>query len=426
MRVYRLAACVVWVAAVMCWFPARSAANNPVDPDFIDVQLIAASDLDNVTAMTFAPDGRLFILEQDGTVRIYADGQLLPDPFMQLTVDDEGERGLLGLAFDPDFANNQYIYVYYTTPEPVNQISRFTADGDQVAPNSELPLMTLEELTAKNHNGGALAFGNDGKLYAAVGDGGNTPDEAQSLDSRSGVILRLNTDGSIPTDNPFYNTVTGENRAIWAYGLRNPFVIDFDEQTGDLFINDVGGGLFEEIDQGQAGANYGWPIFEGNLKRRQNEPTPLDYASPLHDYARGSDGTCAITGGEVYRPAVPQFPAEYEGTYFFTDFCGGKIRRYLGGGTETDFAVNLGFGLVDLETAPNGSLYYLKRAGQLRRISYVNPDVNDDTVVTPADAVYVVNRLNTADLSADVDGSGDVTGTDVDHVIGALGTTRSN
>ncbi len=374
MRVYRLAACVVWVAAVMCWFPARSAANNPVDPDFIDVQLIAASDLDNVTAMTFAPDGRLFILEQDGTVRIYADGQLLPDPFMQLTVDDEGERGLLGLAFDPDFANNQYIYVYYTTPEPVNQISRFTADGDQVAPNSELPLMTLEELTAKNHNGGALAFGNDGKLYAAVGDGGNTPDEAQSLDSRSGVILRLNTDGTIPTDNPFYNTVTGENRAIWAYGLRNPFALVFDHETGDLFINDVGEAAREEINRGEAGANYGWPILEGDVVHREGE-TPSDYVPPIYDYPRG-DSTCAITGGEVYRPSVSHFPQEYVGDYFFTDFCADRIWRYdLETGDVSDFVTGLDRSIIDIVTGPDGSLYYLRYPGVLRRLTFVGtPD----------------------------------------------------
>ena len=301
---------------------------------------------------------------------IYTDGEMLPDPFLEKDLNREQERGLLGLAFDPDFETNQYLYVFYTGPDDMNRISRFTADGNQVVPNSEYVLMVLEPMTSNFHNGGALAFGPDGKLYVGVGDGGNTPDEAQRLDSRSGVILRLNKDGSIPQDNPFYETAEGHHRAIWAYGLRNPFSLAFDRETGELFINDVGEFAREEINKGEAGANYGWPIFEGEVVHREGE-TPSDYVPPIYDYPRG-DSTCAITGGEVYRPSVPNFPQEYVGDYFFTDFCSDRIWRYdPETGDVSDFVTGLDRSIIDIVTGPDGSLYYLRYPGVLRRLTFV-------------------------------------------------------
>src|SRR5262245_29514069 len=189
---------------------------------------LIASGLNNPTAMQFAPDGRLFVCEQGGRLRVIKNGSLLSTPFVTVTVSSTGERGLLGVAFDPDFAVNQFVYIYYTATTPAihNRVSRFTASGDVAATGSEVVLMDLENLSATNHNGGALAFGPDEKLYVAVGENA-VASNAQSLSNRLGKVLRLNRDGSIPTDNPFFTTATGLNRAIWALGLRNPFTFAF-------------------------------------------------------------------------------------------------------------------------------------------------------------------------------------------------------
>src|SRR3954469_2014663 len=212
------------------------------------------------TAMAFAPDGRLFVCLQTGQLRVIKNGALLAAPFVSLAVDSSGERGLLGVTFDPNFASNQFVYVYYTTnAAPIhNRISRFTANGDVAAAGSEVILVDLDNLTATNHNGGAIHFGPDGKLYAAVGENANSAN-SQTLSNRLGKILRINPDGTIPTDNPFFSTAAGANRSIWALGLRNPFTFGFQPGTGRMFINDVGQSTWEEINDGIAGSNYGWP-----------------------------------------------------------------------------------------------------------------------------------------------------------------------
>src|SRR5688572_13437014 len=157
------------------------------------------------TAMAIAPDGRIFVCEQGGRLRVIKNGALLPAPFITISVDPAGERGLLGVAFDPMFALNNFVYVYYTVPSTPrhNRVSRFTANGDVVVPGSELGILELDNLTsATNHNAGAIHFGPDGKLYVAVGENA-TPSNAQTLNNRLGKVLRINSDGSIPTDNPF-------------------------------------------------------------------------------------------------------------------------------------------------------------------------------------------------------------------------------
>ena len=215
--------------------------------------------------MQFAPDGRLFICQQTGQLRVFKNGVLLTAPFVSLSVDSGGERGLLGVAFDPDFATNQFVYVYYTVPgSPAhNRVSRFTANGDVAAAGSELVILELNNLSgATNHNGGALHFGPDGRLYIAVGENANG-NHAQSMANLLGKMLRINRDGTIPADNPFFGTATGQNRAIWALGLRNPFTFAFQPGTGRMFINDVGQNAWEEINDGIAGSNYGWPTTEG-------------------------------------------------------------------------------------------------------------------------------------------------------------------
>ncbi|MFN2623828.1 MAG: sorbosone dehydrogenase family protein [Chthoniobacterales bacterium] len=321
------------------------------------------------TAMAFAPDGRLFVCVKTGQLRVIKNSGLLAAPFVSLSVDSNGERGLLGVAFDPNFSSNQFVYLYYTTStSPIhNRISRFTANGDVAAANSEVVLMDLDNLSsATNHNGGAIHFGPDGKLYAGVGENANSAN-AQTLSNRLGKILRINSDGSIPTDNPFYNTATGVNRSIWALGLRNPFTFGFQPGTGRMFINDVGQNAWEEIDDGIAGSNYGWPNCEGACA----SPNP-NFRDPLFQYAHANSSItgCAIVGAAFYNPPVNQFPASYLGKYFFGDLCGGWIRLFdPATGGVSDFASGIS-SLVDLQVGPDGVLYYLTQAsGQVFRVA---------------------------------------------------------
>jgi glucose/arabinose dehydrogenase len=352
------------VALVAAAAPTLSAATLPAG--FSETQI--ATGISAPTAMTFAPDGRIFVCQQGGSLRVIKNGILLATPFVTLTVNSSGERGLLGVAFDPNFASNQYVYVYYTATTPAlhNRISRFTANGDVALPGSEVVILELNNLSgATNHNGGAIHFGPDGMLYAGVGENANGPN-AQTLNNLLGKILRLNPDGTIPEDNPFFNIATGNNRAIWALGLRNPFTFAFQPGTGRMFINDVGQDTWEEINDGIPASNYGWPDTEGPTGNPQ-------YRSPLFYYGHGDNGTtgCAIAGGAFYNPSTVTFPIEYLGDYFFADFCSGWIRRFdPNDGSISDFATDIA-SPVDLMVGPDGSLYYLARgAGRLFRIDY--------------------------------------------------------
>jgi glucose/arabinose dehydrogenase len=363
-RQWRVTICLSMMAMLSA-LPAR-AATLPAG----FTEALVASGLNNPTAMQFAPDGRLFVCEQAGRLRVIKNGALLSTPFLTLTVSSSGERGLLGVAFDPNFAVNQYVYVYYTATSPAvhNRISRFTANGDVAVAGSEVVLLDLDNLTsATNHNGGALAFGPDGKLYAVVGENA-TPSNAQVLTNLLGKVLRLNSDGTIPTNNPFYATASGRNRAIWALGLRNPFTFAFSPSGSSMFINDVGQGTFEEINDGAAGANYGWPETEG-------QTTDPRFDSPRYSYPHTS-GACAIVGGAFYAPVTAQFPGDYLNDYFFADYCAGWIRRLdpANGNTVTTFATGIA-SPVDLKVGDDGSLYYLARVsggttGVVYRVSY--------------------------------------------------------
>lgn len=332
------------------------------------------------TAMALAPDGRVFVAEQTGKLRVIKGGQLLAEPFLTVPVDAQGERGLVGVEVHPDFPRTPYVYVYYTAPRPVvhNRISRFTASGDRAAKGSETVLLELPELAKPIHNGGAMHFGPDGKLYVAVGENA-VPENAQSLDNPLGKILRLEPDGSIPEDNPFYDRTEGLGRAIWALGLRNPFTFAFQPGTGRMLINDVGRKEWEEINEGVAGANYGWPLTEGPT----NDPA---FRAPIHVYRHGPgpETGCAITGGAFYDPVDPRFPAEYQGSYFFADFCSGWIRRLAPDGRAFAFATGIA-GPVDLEVAADGSLYYLQyESGAVTRISHTG-DPAPQITAQPAD-----------------------------------------
>lgn len=354
----------IWIVALA--IAGGTSALAASLPSGFTESLVAAG-LTNPTAMAFAPDGRLFVCQQGGQLRVITSAGLLPTPFVSLTVDSSGERGLLGVAFDPNFSTNQYVYVYYTatTPSVHNRVSRFTANGN-VAAGGETVILDLNNLSsATNHNGGAMHFGDDGKLYIGVGENA-TSSNSQTLANLLGKILRINADGSIPTDNPFYAQATNNNRAIWALGLRNPYTFAFQPLSGRMFINDVGQNTWEEINDGIAGSNYGWPDSEGPTSN-QNHRGPLYY----YGHGAGPLTGCAITGGTFYNPTTGQFPSEYVGSYFFADYCSGWINRFNpANGAVTTFATAIS-APVDLHVGSEGSLYYLARGiGRIYKITY--------------------------------------------------------
>jgi glucose/arabinose dehydrogenase len=365
---------------------------------------VVATGLASPTAMAFAPDGRIFVCQQGGQLRVVKNGALLTTPFLTVPTTSSGERGLLGVAFHPSFASNGFVYVYYTVTSPVhNRVSRFTASGDVAVPGSETVIMDLDGLSsATNHNGGAMHFGPDGKLYVAVGENANR-NNAQVFTNRLGKILRVNADGSIPSDNPFFSTASGLNRSIWALGLRNPFTFAFQPGTGRMFINDVGEVTWEEINDGIAGSNYGWPTTEGTT-------TDPRFRSPLLVYAHGTGAAtgCAITGGAFYNPATPQFPSSFVNKYFYADYCGNWIRVFdPAAGTSQSFATALS-SPVDLKVGPDGLLYYLMRGssgtlGRIRSTANQPPSITTQpasrTAAIGQQVTFTVNATGTQPLS---------------------------
>jgi glucose/arabinose dehydrogenase len=369
-------------AGALLAFMVSSAHGVVVLPSGFN-QSPVASGLTGPTDMEFAPDGRLFIAEEAGKVRIVKpDGTLATFLDISTKVDITGERGLLGVAFDPNFATNHFVYLHYTreatTTTPVhNRVVRVTANGNKAVAGSEVLIFRLNNQSAVNHLSGALDFARDGKLYISTGDN-TVPEKSQRLTNLFGKVLRINKDGTIPTGNPFYATATGNNRAIWALGLRNPFKFAVKPATNTIFINDVGADAWEEINPGASGANYGWNFCEGNHDN-PNRPGSVNcsaapYTAPLHEYGHGSTDTtgCSITGGAFYNPTAGQFPSNYEGDYFFADFCNGWIRTYdLSTKTATGFATGLS-SIVDLEVSQDGELYYLSRGspGSVTKIAH--------------------------------------------------------
>jgi hypothetical protein len=288
---------------------------------------------------------RLYVVEQGGLIKIILGGQVSPEPFLDISdrIASGGERGLLGLAFHPDFATNGRFFVNYTNPSGATRISEFRATSADGADPATERVRLLVPQPFSNHNGGAVAFGNDGLLYIALGDGGSGGDplgSGQDLGVLLGKILRIDVDSgapyAVPADNPFVSTA-GAEPEIWAYGLRNPFRMSFDRATGDLYIGDVGQSAREEIDVGLAtrggGENYGWNLTEGTLC--YDPPSGCDTSGitmPVLDYSHREG--CSVIGGAVY--AGCRMP-DLVGTYFYGDFCTGFVRSFrLADGVATD------------------------------------------------------------------------------------------
>lgn len=318
-----------------------------------------------------ANDGtnRLFIIEKPGRIRIYENGQTLPAAFLDITdrVDDSSnEMGLLGLAFHPDYEQNGYFYVNYTGEGGHTHISRFHAGGYTADPASEQALIIVEQ-PFPNHNGGGLAFGPDGYLYVALGDGGLAGDpykNGQNTSSLLGKILRIDVNHgekyAIPAGNPF-------GTEVWAYGLRNPWRISFDKASGDLWIGDVGQGAWEEIDYLPAGsapgANFGWSIMEGN-HGYDGEAQP-GLLLPAVEYSH--DFGCSVTGGFVYRGSMP----EWQGIYLYGDYCTGNVWGLMNvnGEWQNQLLFEAVGNITSFGQDEDGEIYIASDSGDIFRLS---------------------------------------------------------
>lgn len=347
----------------------------------VDLQPVA-NGLGFLVDITNAGDDRLFCLTQNGLIHIVQDGVVSPDLFMDITAQvwGSGELGSLGLAFDPDHANNGYFYVHYTalTEFVHTRISRFqvsATDPNVGDPSTELILWTYPH-PSNIHKGGDLKFGPDGYLYFTLGDG-SFPSNGQDLSEPLGSILRIDVSGgegyAIPSTNPFAGAVDTVPE-VWAFGLRNPWRMSFDALNGDLWFGDVGAQEWEEIDRipagDNSGPNFGWNCFEG----LEPVPNAVDCA-PFSEYVPPvivhphSDSWCAVIGGRVYRGT--QYPDLF-GRYLYTDLCAGVVRSLLpdgnGGWTSEGLASGLPFGLTCIGEDRNGELYFGHQGGTLYKL----------------------------------------------------------
>jgi glucose/arabinose dehydrogenase len=323
--------------------------------------------------------GRLFILEQAGLIRILKDGALLPAPFLDLTQKVEccGEKGLLGLAFHPDFSENGYLFVDFTEKQVrklYTIIARYrvsSSDPNQADPASEKILLKIEQ-PFQNHNGGQLAFGPDGFLYIGMGDGGSEGDplgNGQSLQTLLGKILRIDVDHGdpygVPSDNPYVNG--GGLWEIWAYGLRNPWRFSFDRSTGDLYIGDVGQDAWEEIDYLPGGspgdANFGWSYYEGSHPYRGSPPAGMQFVMPVAEYSH--DYGDAVIGGYVYRG---KNLTAWQGVYLYGDYGSGKVWGLLhlpDGSWQNALMFDTGRKISSFGVDENGEIYLVDDNGSI-------------------------------------------------------------
>ncbi len=378
---------------------AQLAAFDAQNIRFVEV----ASGLNQPLFITNAGDGsgRLFIIQRTGQILIYKNGSVLSTPFLNIQSivnSSGGEEGLLALAFHPGYETNGQFYTVFTDSNGSLILSRFTRSStnpDLADPNSRTTLLTISHPTYQNHNGGTLAFGPDGYLYWSTGDGGSGGDpsnNAQNLGSLLGKILRLDVDSgspyTIPASNPFYNNPNPSIRKeIWAYGLRNPWRISFDRQTGDLYIGDVGQNNREEIDFQSAGSsggeNYGWRVMEGSTC--YNPSTGCDRSGKVlpvaeYDHTKG----CSITGGHIYRGTM--YP-QMNGYYFYGDFCSGLVYTLHGNpvnGWTTILIADTAYSISSFGEDEAGELYVADyTTGKIYHIAYL-PVPAKATLVSPS------------------------------------------
>jgi len=319
------------------------------------------------------PDGsgRLFVIEKPGRIRILENDQLVDKPFLDITdrVGSGGnEQGLLGLAFHPQYAQNGRFFVNYTDKSGKDTIARFqvSSDPNVADPNSEVKLLSIDD-PFPNHNGGVLAFGPDGYLYAGLGDGGSAGDpfgNGQNTKALLGKILRLDVDSAepyaVPADNPFGNEV-------WAYGLRNPWRFSFDKSTGDLYIGDVGQNAWEEIDFLPAGSpggtNFGWNFREGAHDYKGGGPAGM--LDPVAEYSH-QEGGCSVTSGYVYRGSM----SEWNGIYLYADYCSGLMWGLINsnGTWQSQPLFDLDVTITSFGQDTAGELYILSDSGGVFRL----------------------------------------------------------
>lgn len=371
--------------------------------------------LDPAAAFAFAPDGRIFVAELSGAVRVIENGVLLPVPFAQIAVNSIGERGLLGLALDPSFASNGFVYLYHsveTNPADLEgpksgRLTRLTASGNVAVPGSATVLLgsvagapSCAEVPAGSdcipidsvsHMGGSLEFGLDGMLYVGTGDGifSNVDPvrglRAQDLDVLAGKVLRIQpSDGAAPSDNPYFTTPTANRSKVWAYGVRQPFRMSIHPVAGIPVVGDVGDTLYEEISFAQKGVNLGWPCFEGPMVSPRVATEPLCqalYAAPPANlrfpaFAYAHVGSSSVTAG-VFAPAAG-YPPSIAGQFVFGDYVQNEIRllSFPAGGTPTA-TFGAGFsGPVDFEVGADGKVYALSIAdGAIYRLVDVAQNV---------------------------------------------------
>ena len=350
-------------------------------PD-ISLETVVAG-LTSPVYVTHSRDGsrRLFIVEQPGRIKVLQPGSASPTVFLDITgkVLAGGERGLLGLAFHPQFQSNRRIFVNYTRrPDGATVIAEYRAsDTDpNLAESAEIILLSIAQ-PFQNHNGGMIEFGRDGYLYIGMGDGGSANDpgnRAQNINELLGKILRIDIDHpagatgySSPADNPFFGATAGRDE-IFAFGLRNPWRFSFDRITGELYAGDVGQGAREEIDIITNGGNYGWRVFEGT-GCTNNDPglcSPAAFIGPMAQY-KHNGGRCSITGGYVYRGSKSSLPF---GAYVYADFCTGEI-FLLQDGTQS-LLMDTALGVSSFGEDEDGEIYVVGIGGTVQR--FINPN----------------------------------------------------
>jgi glucose/arabinose dehydrogenase len=341
----------------------------------VDLRLTQVTELGDVVDIKHAGDGseRMFLLQQNGVVRILSNGQLLPKPFVDISnqVLLGSEQGLLSLDFSPNFSTNGRVYLYYSNLAGNTVLSRFIAKNNIIDPSTEEILLVFNQPSG-NHNGGRIEFGADGMLYLGLGDGGGAGDtdgNAQNRQSLLGKIIRLDVESPqsgfvIPADNPFINDPSTRSE-IWALGLRNPWRMAFDSLTGDLFIADVGQAEFEEVNfqpaNSPGGDNYGWNIMEATTCFNSTgcDSSGLTMPVSLYDH---SNGDCSITGGQVYRGT--DYP-DLVGRYLYGDFCSGRIwsLKKTGDNWQVEILRDAGAGMFTFGEDQRGNVYMATAAG---------------------------------------------------------------